>query len=98
MMEGCLLPRPFVEECPMVQPTRWVWMLALTLVALPPLAAQDKTGAGRPVWKGFDELNKPFWLEQKADTVQNMKIMGVEVAQKQTQTVYVKLTPRRKGD
>jgi hypothetical protein len=72
-------------------------MCLTLLVPLAPLLAQEKSAGTRPVWKGFDELNKPFWQEQKTETAQSMKIMGMEVTQKQAQTFIVKWTPRRKG-
>src|SRR5438270_10577491 len=73
--------------------THWLWLLALMLIPVAPAAAQE-----RPVWKGFDEINKPFWLELKTGTAQSLNVQGVAVTNKQTQTFYVKLTPRRKLD
>src|SRR6267378_3344146 len=74
-------------------PQRIAWILTLMLVPAAPAAAQE-----RPVWKGFDEINKPFWLEIKTDTAQSLNVQGVSVANKQSQTFLVKLTPRRKLD
>ena len=73
--------------------THWLWLLALMLIPVAPAAAQE-----RPVWKGFDEINKPFWQEQKTETHQTMKIQGMEVVQKQSQTFYIKWTPLAKDN
>jgi hypothetical protein len=72
-------------------------MMFAGAVALAMTAYGDQAG-DRPVWKGFDELNKPFWQEMKTDTTQTMKVQGMEVVQKQSQTFYVKWTPKSKDN
>jgi Family of unknown function (DUF6263) len=76
----------------------WRWAGALVLVGAAALGvtANDNQGGDKPTWKAFDELNKSFWQEMKTDTTQTMKVQGMEVVQKQSQTFYVQWTPKSK--
>jgi Family of unknown function (DUF6263) len=76
----------------------WRWVGALMLVGAVGVgvSANDNQGSEKPTWKAFDELNKPFWQEMKTDTSQTMKVQGMEVVQKQSQTFFVKWTPKSK--
>jgi len=77
---------------------RWRWLGGLTLVAAVALAvtAYGEQGSERPVWKGF-EGEKPFWQEMETTTTQTMKVQGMEVIQKQSQTFIVQWTPVKGG-
>ncbi|MBY0525138.1 MAG: hypothetical protein K2R98_17160 [Gemmataceae bacterium] len=70
-------------------------LIALSLVVLVlPAFAQDK-----PVeikWKF--EKGKPFYQELKTETSQDMKVMGMDVKQKQTQTFFFSWTPVEQKD
>lgn len=49
------------------------------------------------VWKF--EVNKPFFQKMTTNTEQNIKVMGLDVTQKQDQTFYFKWTPiKQDGD
>jgi hypothetical protein len=76
--------------------TRFRWLLAglLLLAGTAPAAAQES----RPLWKAFDTLDRPFWEESRTETSQVMKVQGMDVSQKQSQTFYLKWTPRKKTD
>jgi len=78
---------------------RWRWLGGLTLVIATALGvtAYGEEGSERPVWKGF-EGDKPFWQEMTTETVQTMKVQGMEVVQKQNQTFIVQWTPKKKVD
>jgi hypothetical protein len=56
-------------------------------------AGQDKADLR---WKF--EKDKPFYQELSTETNQNMKVMGMDVAQKQKQTFYFKWTPLEQKD
>ena len=64
------------------------------------VTANGGQSTSRPEWKAFDPDEKgafkPFWQEMKTETNQSMKAQGMEVNQKQTQTFYVKWTPKTK--
>lgn len=77
---------------------------ALSLFLAVPLVAQEKKDAPKPadppagsgdkanlVWKF--EKGKAFYQELTTTTTQNMKVMGQDVNQKQTQTFYFKWEP-----
>ena len=76
----------------------WRWVGALVLVGAAALGvtANDEQAGERPTWKAFDDKDKPFWQEMKTDTTQTMKVQGMEVVQKQSQTFFVKWTPKSK--
>jgi len=69
-----------------------VALLALSFIALPALA-QDKTELK---WKF--EKNKPIYQELTTETTQDMKVMGMDVKQKQKQTFYFSWTPTEVKD
>jgi Family of unknown function (DUF6263) len=75
---------------------RWVGALMLVGAAAVGVSANNDQEGEKPTWKAFDELNKPFWQEMKTDTSQTMKVQGMEVVQKQSQTFFVKWTPKSK--
>jgi hypothetical protein len=85
------------RSCPM----GFVPLLLLFMAGGPSfLAAQEKSQpvtSQRPVWKAFDELNKPFWEEQKTENCQAITVHGQEVVQRHSETLYLKWTPRQKG-
>src|SRR4051794_10767909 len=65
-----------------------------------PEKGQEKPAAGTPklVWKAFDGTT-PFYQTMKTTTEQKMKVMGMEVVQKQEQTFVVEWAPQKKeGD
>jgi Family of unknown function (DUF6263) len=62
--------------------------VAVMALAAAPLAAQDKVNL---TWKL--EKDKTFYQEMTTDANQNMKVMGQDVTQKQTQTFIFGFTP-----
>jgi hypothetical protein len=68
--------------------SRSLAVAAFALVAALPLAAQDKVNLA---WKL--EKDKPFYQEMTTTANQNMKVMGQDVTQKQTQTFFFGFTP-----
>lgn len=67
---------------------RFLAAAAVALLAILPLAAQDKVNL---TWKF--EANKPFYQEMTTTANQSMKVMGQDVTQKQTQTFWFSYTP-----
>jgi hypothetical protein len=59
---------------------------------------QPKGGAGAPKFTAFNPGAKAFWQEVTTKTIQDMKVMGQDVQQKQEQTFYIKWTPAEKPD
>jgi hypothetical protein len=62
----------------------------------------DKKPAGEPItikWTAFDSKDsKPFYQEMSTTTDQTMRVMGMEVKQKQSQTFYIQWTPVKSDD
>ena len=79
---------------------RWVSSVVVVGVVAMSVAAGGGQSTSKPEWKAFDPDEKgafkPFWQEMKTETNQSMKVQGMEVNQKQTQTFYVKWTPKAK--
>jgi len=83
----------------------WRWLGAAVFagaVCLGITAAAEQAG-DRPKWQAFDKFDDkgagvPFWQEMKTDTTQTMKVQGMEVVQKQSQTFFVQWTPKTKKD
>ncbi len=61
-----------------------------------PALAQDKDKPAELKWKF--EKGKTFYQELKTETDQKMKVMGMDVNQKQTQTFYFSWTPVEQKD
>ncbi len=57
---------------------------------------QPTAGDAKLVWKAFDEADKPFYQEMTTVTTQTMKVQQMSVNQKQSQTFYIKWTPKKK--
>ena len=76
--------------------SRWVGAVVLLGAAGLGVTAYGDQAGDKPAWKAFDEIGKSFWQEMKTDTTQTMKVQGMEVIQKQSQTFYVKWTPKSK--
>src|SRR5262249_34771341 len=76
----------------MSQRRRFLPLLVLAVFALPAWA-QDKTELK---WKF--EKGKPIYQELTTETNQEMKVMGMEVKQKQKQTFYFSWTPVEQKD
>ncbi len=80
----------------------WRWVSSVVVVGIVALgvSAYDVQSTSKPEWKAFDPDEKgafkPFWQTMETVTNQSMKVQGMEVNQKQTQTFYVKWTPTKK--
>jgi Family of unknown function (DUF6263) len=59
------------------------------------VTAYVQAGEEKLVWKAFDS-DKPFWQEMTTKTKQTMKVQNMEVVQDQTQTFWIKWTPKAK--
>src|SRR5436309_319249 len=72
----------------------WRWAGALVMVgaAIVGVTAYGQQPADKPVFKGFDEVNKSFWQEMTTETNQTMTVQGQQVKQDQKQTFWVKWT------
>src|SRR5262249_26989432 len=62
-----------------------------------PKKADVKPGEVRLEWKAFDPKTV-FYQELVTNTTQDMKVMGQEISQKQSQTFYLKWTADEKKD
>src|SRR5262249_19749646 len=72
---------------------RLIPLFLLGLFALPAWAQEGKTELK---WKF--EKGKPFYQELSTDTTQDIKVMGMDVKQKQKQTFYFSWTPIEQKD
>src|SRR4051812_18992612 len=72
------------------------WFGGLAVLAFMSVAfAGDE---GKLEFKAFNAGAQPFYQELETETVQNMKVMGQEVTQKQNQTFYIQWTPKTEKD
>jgi len=78
------------------------WFGALTVLGAVTLgvSAYAQQASDRPTWKAFDPdekgVFKPFWQKMDTDTDQTMTVQAMKVQQKQSQTFWVKWTPKKK--
>jgi len=74
--------------------SRALWWGCLVVVAV--LGGANLAGSQEKLtWKAFDKPGDKFYQEMTTETVQTMKVMGMEVKQTQSQTFYMEWNPEK---
>jgi len=77
----------------LVKRLSWAFLGLVGVIALVGTALAQGEGDAKMAWKAFDTKGQTFYQELETNTVQNMKVQGVDVQQDQKQTFLIAWTP-----